>query len=344
MLTGASGMAAGSATFAPVLARLHADAGALFGSTIQRIAAGREIAGSSGRLLPVRVYTQSTAVDLFLKRFVGSRGASEERDRFARYFQWEYDRTREAAAAFQSSTTLGVSRIVASFPDLLALITERAPGAGLDGVLTRLALVRDSKRVNGALDALGRAGEWVRCFQSGVPVRNPAFRKDYREYLDIRLRALAASGRGGFGEDHRDALLNVFELAAAQLQPDDLALVAIHADFCPANVLVRDTGITVLDLAMSSDGNRYVDLAHLAFHVRLLGQRWRLASGLVDRLERALLRGYDPELRADAPVLKLMMLQHSVCQLAGRAARARGWVDERRLRRRVAWTMQAFSR
>ncbi len=343
LLTIAADVAAGPVAFAPVFARLQADAAALFGSAIRRIDTGREVVGQSCRLLPVRVQTQSTTVDLFVKWFVGSGEMSDERERLSRYFQWESERTLQAAAAFASSTTLGVSRIIASFPDLLALVTERSPGAGLDRVLRRLALIRSVKTVNAAAAALHRVGEWVRGFQRGVPVRNSAFRKDYREYLDIRLRALAASGRGGFTDDHRRACLAAFEAFARQINTTDLALVPIHADLCPANVLVRNTGITVLDLAMSSDGNKCVDLAHLAFHVRLLGQRWRLGAALVDRLERALLGGYDPDLRADAPLLKLMMLQHGVCHLAACAGRVDGWIDERRLRQRVDWTLRTFA-
>jgi hypothetical protein len=339
----AADMTAGPAAFTPVLARLQADAAALFGSAIRRIDTGREVVGQSCRLLPIRVHTQSTEVDLFLKWFVGAGETSEGRERLSRYFQWESERTLQAAAAFASSTTFGVSRIVASFPDLLALVTERSPGAGLDRVLRRVALARNRKTVNAAALALNRVGEWVRGFQSRVPVRDPAFRKDYREYLDIRLRALAASGRGGFGDHHRRAFLTAFEASARQIGSDDLALVPIHADLCPANVLVRNTGITVLDLAMSSDGNHCVDIAHLAFHVRLIGQRWRLGAALVDCLERALLRGYSPDLRVDAPLLKLMMLQHSVCHLAAWAGKVDGWINERRLRRRVAWTLRTFA-
>jgi thiamine kinase-like enzyme len=340
---GASDVSVGSATFAPVLARLQVTADALFGSAIRRIEAGREIVGPSARLLPVRVYAASTPVDLFAKRFVPTAGTSEELERPRRYFRWESERTSQAAATFCSTANLGVSRVVASFPDLLTLITERSPGAGLDRVLNRLALVRNRNAVDAALTALNRAGEWVRRFQAGVPVRDPTFRKDYREYMDIRLRALAASSRGGFNGDHRAAVLSVFETIERQVDAEELALVAIHADLCPANVVVRDAGITVIDLAMSSDGNKYVDLAHLAFHIKLRARRWRLSFVLADRLEHALLGGYDPDLRPDAPLFKLMMLQHTVCHLAGYAAKFGGWADERRLRRRVRWTLRTLA-
>ena len=341
MLAGAPRVAAGS-TFAPVLARLESSAETLFGGAIRRFETGRAIEGPSARLLPVRIHTSSASVDLFVKRFVPAGDVPEAFERAARYIQWESERTLQAAAIFRSSPALGVSRVVASFPDLLALVTERCPGTGLDRVLRRLAIVRSGKAMNRAVAAFSRVGEWLRRFQAGVPVRNPAIRKDYREYLDIRLRALAASARSGFTDDHRRTLLHVFETVRRQVDAADLALVATHADLCPANVLVRDGGVTVVDFAMSSDGNRYVDLAHLALHLRLLGRRWRLGS-VVNRLERALLEGYNPDLGADAPLLKLMMVQHSACYLAGGAAKARGWMDERVLRGRVAWALRMFT-
>src|SRR5206468_11644897 len=113
-----------------------------------------------------------------------------------------------------------------------------------------------------------------------------------------------------------------------------------HADLCPANVLVSDAGITVLDLAMSSDGNRYVDVAHLDFHVKLAARRWRLQSSLVRALEETLLREFDPELRADQPMFALMRLQHAACHLAAAAPRATGVMREQAFRRKVRWTLR----
>jgi Phosphotransferase enzyme family len=340
MLAGGSCSASASHVFAPVLARIHANGPALFGSAVCSVETADEIVGVASRLLPVRVRTGTATVDLFLKRFVPVGGGPEELPRLRRYLDSEVERIRQAAAVFQPASAPSVPHVVACFPDLLALVTERAAGDGLERVVMRLGLFRSRKAFDATRLALERVGGWIRRFQAGVPVRNPAFRKNYREYLDIRLRALAALRRGGFTEDHRRALLTFFDRHEQRLAADDLALVAIHADLCPANVLVRDTGVTVLDFAMSSDGNKFVDLAHVDFHVKLLARRWRLPPAVVRKLENALLQGFDPALRSDVPLFKLMRLQHMVCHLAGSAPRANGVIREWRLRRRLQWGLR----
>jgi hypothetical protein len=341
VLAGVSRTPSASRVFAPVLERIQANGHVLFGTAVVRIETDDEIVGSSGRVLPVRVRTDAATINLFLKRFLpAGDGTPEELSRLRRYLDSEVERAGLAAAGLDPTSALSVGRVVTCFPDLLALVTERAAGEGLDRVLMRIGPWRSGRAIDAALLALGRVGEWIRRFQSLVPVRNPAFRKDYREYLDIRLRALAASPRAGFTDDHRRALLTVFDAHARQLAASDLALVAIHADLCPANILVRDTGITVVDFAMSSDGNKFVDLSHLAFHIKLIARRWRLSAAIVRTLENALIQGFDPALRTDVPLFKLMTLQHMVCHLAASSSRLSGVVREWRFRRHVQWGLR----
>jgi hypothetical protein len=101
--------------------------------------------------------------------------------------------------------------------------------------------------------------------------------------------------------------------------------------------------VTVLDLGMSGDGTRYQDLAHLCFHVELSGYRLSLGSNVVERLKRALLEEFEPGLTADAPLFRIMLLQHAVCFLAQLARQERDPVNilnEWQWRRRVAWCIE----
>ena len=328
--------------FEPVLARLKLDSTAIPDSSA-RLQPWRQFSGPFSRVLHVRIAAASPREDLFVKVFVPETDTPEEIARQRRYFDSECTRSAQANAALAGHSGLRAPRIVAAFEDLLAIVSERETGVSLERLFKRLVLRRSAGALRQTEAALTRVGQWVRGFQDGVPVRNPAFQKDYREYLDVRLRRLVETNGGAFTRAHRQKFLDAFDASAARLAPDDLRLVPIHADLCPSNVLVRDDGITVLDFAMSSDGNRFMDIAQLDLHLRSMCSRWRLGDAVTERLQTALFAGFDPDLRPDLPLFRLMTLQHTVCQLTLCAVPARGpmrLLQERRLRRRIAWSLR----
>jgi hypothetical protein len=293
--------------------------------------------------MQVRVAPPGRHPDVFIKLFVPRNDAPEEIARQRYYFNSEWTRATHAHTALAGTPDLRVPRLVAVFHDLCAVVTEQETGTSLDRVFRRLVLQRTEAAVRRTESALACVGRWLRAFQAGVPVRNPAFSKDYREYLDIRLRRLVDLLPGSFTEVERRAFLNVFDANAMRLAPDDLRVVAIHSDFCPANIFVSDGRIAVLDFAKSADGNQFMDLAHLDLHLRQMAHRWRLGTAVAHRLETALLTGFDPALRPERPLFSLMLLQHLVCHLAMQAAASTGALsrfEHRRLCKRVAWSLQ----
>ena len=199
---------------------------------------------------------------------------------------------------------------------LLRLITQEASGITLARLLRQLCFVRTPACHGTVLCALQRVGRWLREFQAGVPpVSRKVIMANLRTYLDARLMRLVSQGRLSFDEAARQAVLEFHDAHAARLTPSDLRVVPIHADLCPTNLIVRPDGITVLDLASSSDGARYCDVAHLYMHLEFAGQRFRFGSRLTDQMQRVLLETFEPKLRPDAPLFKLMLLQHLVCHV-----------------------------
>jgi Phosphotransferase enzyme family len=327
--------------FEPVLERLQRDSTAI-PDPCARLQPWRQFSGPYSRVLQLRVAAPSPHQDLFVKLFVPVKDTPDEIARQKRYFDSERTRAIQANAALANRPGLRAPRIVAAFDDLLAIVSERETGVRLDRLFKRLVLRRSAAALRHTEAALTRVGQWVRGFQDGVPVRNPAYQRDDREYLDVRLRNLTETPGGAFTGAHRQMLLETYDAWAARVTPEDLRLVPIHADLCPSNVLVRDDGITVLDFAMSCDGNQLMDLAQLDLHLRSMCSRWRVADAVTQRLERALLSGFEPNLRSDLPLFRLMLLRHAVCHLMMCAAPRRGpmrLLHERRVRRRVAWTL-----
>lgn len=329
-----------SPAFLPILQQLETNSVLYFGKPLSRVEPTLELHGRYSRVLRLRIEAGDRTLSIFVKRYEPRTGTAEEALRFRRYVVTEYSRTLLAAQCSTPST--GVARAIACLPDHFALVTEEAQGVGLDRLFKRCAIVRTPSARENVCRALRQAARWLRAFQAGVPVVKTRMR-DYRNYLDIRLRELVGLRRPGFGEAERAAALSFFDIHHPRLTPADRALVPIHGDLCPTNILVRDQGVTVLDLGMSGDGTRYQDLAHLCFHVELSGYRLSLGSNVVERLKRALLEEFEPGLTADAPLFRIMLLQHAVCflaQLARQEPDAVTILNEWQWRRRVAWCIK----
>jgi hypothetical protein len=302
------------------------------------------------RLIQVRIGGPSGGTRLFVKQFLPPAGRPDEEARIRRYFMSECGRSAQACSVLAGHPALRATRVVASFHDLLAVVSAAEPGVSLERALRHALLFARAGAIRRAIEALARVGEWVRRFQQGVPVRSPApqmGREFYREYIDVRLRSLVQRGDGCFSEANRAALLGLFDRLARTIDPADFRVVAIHADLCPANVLVRDDGISVIDFADSADGNPMTDLAHLDFHVHQSAARWRVAADLRSRLQRALLCGYDTKLTVADALFRVMAFQQYVCCLtAAAAAVGRRALPLQRLlfNRRVAGLLAATQR
>jgi hypothetical protein len=171
-----------------------------------------------------------------------------------------------------------------------------------------------------------RIGAWVRTYQRVIDAGGVLSLDERREYLDVRLRKLIATGVLA-ESDRADALRRFDELAPAVAEPSQ-PLVAIHADLCPSNILVDATGaVTILDFAMAKTGPRFHDVSHLYMHLEFLRWRPRLKSGTVDDAQLALMRGYEDATAMTDPLFVLMLLQHVVCHVAMLAERPPGPLD-----------------
>ena len=322
--------------FLPILAHLESNALLLFGDPLTRLEADREVTGRFSRVLRVRVLGAVAVRAIYIKRYEPRSGAPEEELRFRTYVQREFERLHLAARS--ATEYAGVPRPIAYLPDHFAVVTEEADGVGLDRMLKRLSILRSDSIAETVERAMRGVGQWLYRFQAEMPVTTTRVR-NYRDYLDIRLRELVDTAGNAFREADRRAALAFFDAQAPQLSPDDLAPVAIHADLCPSNVLVRKSGVTLLDLGMSANGTRYHDLTHLFMHLELAGRRFHLGRTLIDRFQRALVDGYEPGLDVNAPLFRIMLLQHTMCHLAEVArlnGRPANVLATWRARRRVA--------
>jgi Ser/Thr protein kinase RdoA (MazF antagonist) len=271
----------------------------------------REVIGPASHVVRARLHLDGREVMIYVKVYAPD--SSDDRARFRRYVTTEFERTRLARKFATAAANVPVP--LACLADHYALVTEEASGVTLARMLKQLCLARTPSGHGTVLCALHRVGRWLREFQAGVPPLGFDV-ADLRAYLDVRLTRLVSQGRRSFDEASRRAVLAFHDTHAARLTASDLRVVPIHADLCPSNILVRPDGITVLDLANSCDGARYCDVAHLYMHLAFADQRFRFGPRLLGQMQRHLLESVEPELTPEAPLFRLLLLQHLACYLA----------------------------
>jgi Ser/Thr protein kinase RdoA (MazF antagonist) len=322
--------------FEPLLKRLEAEADHHFKDPAAVIVPVAQIEGPFSSLLRLRVDAAGRRFHVFLKVF-GPR-LSPDATQLRRWVQREHDATARLHLAFVDQPGLSAVRPIAVFPEDLALVTEEAAGVPFDRVL-RAGLW--GRRIPAPLSAIAaHIGAWVRAYQRVTECSGTLALDERRDYLGVRLQRLTVAGI--LAERDRARALARFDTLASMVDAPSLPLVGIHADLCPANILVGPDGaVTILDFAMAKKGARFHDVAHLYMHLEF--QRWnpRLLTRSVPQIQAALLEGFDPHRSIDThPLFQLMLLQHVVCHVALLSELQRGplrpvqaWRIRRRWRR-----------
>lgn len=228
---------------------------------------------------------------------------------------------------------LSSPRPIASMPEYHAIVTQELEGLPLDRVLRGTG---HRRRAAPTIEAIAtRIGIWLRAYQHAAPSAGTWSAAANRAYLDDRLRHIAPE----LGERMRSEALAMFDRLAAQVRNPAEPLVPIHADLCPANILVTPNGgVAVLDFATAQTGTRYHDVAHLYLHLELTRQRrprLRLRGA-----QAALMAAFDCAAAARDPLFRLMFLQHVVCHVTQLVDRA-GWHPRLALRALAHWRWRA---
>jgi Ser/Thr protein kinase RdoA (MazF antagonist) len=160
-----------------------------------------------------------------------------------------------------------------------------------------------------------KAGRWIRLFQSALPRGGTESVNGLVEYIDQRLLRLVDSQGSRFTQRDRHGVLKHLARLGAEITPDDLQTVAIHADMAIGNVIVSNGRIVVLDFAMTTHGTRLHDLTRLYVQLDLLCIKPQLRGAVIRVLQRALVEGFDPTLSTQHPLFRMLLLLHRVNHL-----------------------------
>ena len=300
--------------FDPVLDRLRADSVRHFASSRITLERNRLFVRPFSQVLEVTISGEARALTAFVKILKPRFDGPQELEATRRNVRREFETTARLHCGFAAHAGLSTARPIACYPELLALVTERVEGNTLDRLLVRARGAPAARTIEELAHVVRQVGAWIRTFQRLDPPDGLVSLDRMRTYLDDRLRPLADGDV--ISGDMRVALLRYFDRRARDVLPSDLAAVPVHADFTPENVVIRNDGVvSVLDFTMAKRGARYLDLTHMFMQIDLLKARPWFRPAVIDRQTRALLDGFDSELRTDRPLFELLLLQHVVCQL-----------------------------
>jgi aminoglycoside phosphotransferase (APT) family kinase protein len=333
---------------------LRRDADHLFGTRhVQVIPRHLQIRESS-EVVRAEVRTHTRAIGIYAKVFrprPGDIGIAAMHERF----RTDCDITRRVCEAMRSHPDLRAVELIASYPHIPGMVTKEIKGTPLNAMITaNAAWPVDAGRMADLELALSRLGRWLATFQTiaaQVP-RAPLDLDDVRAYIDARLRKLTALARAGFSQQDRREILAYVDKRAAAVADHDLVALPVHGDIVPSNVIVSATAITVLDFGMNAMGARYLDVARMFTQLDFYGAKPQFRPGVIEKLQHAVLRGFDPTLGVNHPLFEICAIQHVVCHYLSHARhpgrfpeslysahlrrRHRGWLRRRARTRNVA--------
>jgi hypothetical protein len=315
------------------------DAARLFDGALTALAAGSvEYFGEPGArchpiahirrpwsdVLKFRVELRDSSFDAFLKirklRQNVAPGVDTSRDD---RLTTEFANTLRVFQAFANDRRFSTVRPIACFPEHRAIVTAGAAGRTLSELIERRARwMPDSAALDELTSLMSASAEWVLAFQNIGPVAVEPFSvAELTEYVDIRLHKLVNSSRARFADADRRAVLAYMTALGAEVPREHLVKVAVHGDFAPGNVLADGGRVAALDFFRSTQGSKYQDLARMFTQLDLLKAKPQYRPAVIDRLQLAMLRRYDPALRPDDPLFELLVLMHTINHFAGLAVR-----------------------
>ncbi len=232
----------------------------------------------------------------------------------------DFETTCDVHAFMSPWPELGAVRPLACYDDWLTIVTAQADGVTLlDALQSHATWFPGAAQVERLAAAHAAVGLWLARFQGFKPGDRYVTADSLCEYVDVRLRKLV--DHRVMTPDQRLGLLEHLQHLGALVPQADLREVAVHADLAPANILVSDSRIVVLDFAMAGRATALHDISRLYMQLGLLRAKPQFRRAVIVALQEALLRGFDPALSPRRPLFRLLSMMHHVNHLGTLALR-----------------------
>jgi tRNA A-37 threonylcarbamoyl transferase component Bud32 len=303
--------------FGPVLARLRSDSQKYFDTPEAALEPLDCISRPFSDVLRIRIKSGTDSQFAFIKIFKLQDKSEAHVERIRNRLLRDFASTRRIYESFGGHANLASVRPIACFPEYFALVTEEIAGVTLDEVIRqklRFPARADSLRELG--ETFERLGAWVKTFQAANRTGKQVSLEGVRAYIDERLVKMVGRGRLEFTEADRAGVLRFLDAKFPEIAATELSEVNIHADLNPENVIVNGDRVTLLDFTMAKTGTVHHDLSHMFMYLGIVKRKFIFRGAEIDRLQKAMLSGYDAALNPTQPLFQLLLLQHVVCHFA----------------------------
>jgi hypothetical protein len=162
------------------------------------------------------------------------------------------------------------------------------------------------------LSEVRHCGQWLREFQQATDAGwGPFPWREWLDYLDIRLRALAhLPGLQGAEQLAQDLRLRV-QTVAQGIEPGTHRLCGRHNDFSSHNILARDGRIWVIDFSMVDTSSFAFDPATFWLELEMLKADPSHSTGFLSALQDQFLQAYGA-ITPDDPAFALVRCQYQL--------------------------------
>jgi glycosyltransferase involved in cell wall biosynthesis/aminoglycoside phosphotransferase len=247
------------------------------------------------------------------KAFAGESSPPPERTRR------EFETLCRLQGVFATKRGLGVPRALHLHAEHAALLMDACAGAPLDKLL-REARWRGEATRRDAVEAVGRAGEWLRLLHASTARDEPGSRAV--EEVAAGARADLGGCVGVLPAGLARRLADRIAILADEARPWAPTLVGRHGDFWPGNVYVTRDRVQVIDFEGFGDGLAAEDVAGFLVQLELFYAYPGLAATRAT-LHAAFLDAYGRE-RVEAASYALCRVASALRALRHSPGRARG--------------------
>ncbi len=240
-----------------------------------------------------------------------------ERNRALGRIQQEAQVTQLFFLHFQVLSSFGVPKVVAFFPEEMAVVTKEIPGRRLLDVLREEAIGFPSSKVREELCThLRLIGGWLAEFQrvalgQSSDLDNPS--QHIVPYVMIRLEKLIRTGK--ITESFVQRICDFLHHHMEACPPGSERACQVHGDLSLSNVFITPGYVGVLDFAMSNVSNVYEDLSY--FYQRLDNLRVNplFRSSTLCALQQAFLEGYGNPSVVNHHLFQAYQVRHTINHL-----------------------------
>lgn len=241
----------------------------------------------------LRLDDRQTPRFIYVKILAPRKKSPADPEKYLTRLTTEFEAGRGLSTALGHEQEIAIIKPVAYYPELLAMVSEEAPGESLAALINRDGkLWPAADKLEQLAKHCRRAGKALAAIQQATVAVGRFDPAELLEYIDARLQRLLESRQTPFAAADRRQIIKFLQSALAAIPHEQLGLAGAHSDYAPFNLLATPEKITVADFTMFKRGSVYNDLTY--FYHRLEGYLHKptFRPPTIRRLQEEFLTGY----------------------------------------------------